>query len=67
MKIKLLKDIVIPAGSVIETGPGKVEWNEVCFEKEVTLASKSLAFFTIGISDLNNAEGYFEIVEDNHG
>ena len=51
-KLLLKKDLVIPAGTVFEIGPSKLEWCEPNYEALLGPHKDSVITITIGESDL---------------
>jgi len=57
------KDIIIPSGTVISTGPVKREWKEENFEIVIEFGRDSSGYFSFGISDIKASPEYFELIK----
>lgn len=62
-KATLLRDFIIPSGTVLEEGPVRREWGEKNFEEVIGIHKDGTAYFTLGINDARLRPDLFRIEE----
>lgn len=64
MKVKLIKDIIIPLGTILDRAAVKVERvGDFHVETQIGLSKDSSGTFTYFIEPMDDLSEYFEVVE----
>ena len=63
MKVKILSDIVIPSGTIMQTAPSKIERYVPYFEAIIGFGKDNVASFVVDDDTVKEYPDKFEIVE----